>query len=351
MASQWRELGAEQRRITIDAIQLYQHYLELSGQIAELRGGMFWKTVNGRQYLVRSLDRQGHIRSLGLRSRRTEAVRREFTEKKDDLKKRIASTAAELRRRAKFCVAAGVNRVPTLTANVIRVLDRAGLLGAHLLVLGSYALYAYEAAAGVQLKEGLLQTEDLDTLLDPGAALKLGEESRARGFLGLVRTVDKTFSAVGNRSFRAVNARGFMVDLLRPPIDAAAAGKLPSIGLGKDLVAEPLQGLQWIQIAPKMTQIAIAGNGFPVRMVVPDPRVFALHKLWLSLRPERGPLKRKRDFRQGEAVAQLALRYLDLSFDDPELKDLPRDLTQAIPGLLERLRSRQPRSENFPPGL
>lgn len=129
------------------------------------------------------------------------------------------------------------------------------------------------------------------------------------------------------------------------------ATRLPSIGLGKDLIAEPIEGLQWIALAPKMTEIAIAGDGFPVRMVVPDPRVFALHKIWLSLRPDRSPLKRKRDFRQGEAVAQLSLQYLDLSFDDPALNSLPPDLTQPIPGLLARLRSRRPSPEDLPPGI
>jgi hypothetical protein len=347
MPSQWREESNEQRRITIDAIQLYGHYLDLSHQFHELRGGMSWKTVKGRQYLVRGLDRYGHVRSLGARSRETEAIHRKFVTRKGDLRTRIAAGAAELKRRAKFCVAAGVNRVPTLSANIIRVLDKAGLLGSQLIVLGSHSLYAYEAAAGVQLKEGLLQTEDLDTLLDAGSGLKLGEEARTRGFLGLLRSVDKTFSIIGRRSFRAVNLKGFMVDLLRPPGEV----NLPSIGLGKDLVAEPLEGLQWLAAAPKMTQVAIAGNGFPVRMVVPDPRVFALHKIWLSLRPERPPIKRKRDFRQGEAVAQLSLQYLDLSFDDPALSSLPRDLTQSIPGLLARLRGRRASASDLPPGI
>ena len=112
------------------------------------------------------------------------------------------------------------------------MLDKAGLLGAQLIVLGSHSLYAYEGAAGVQLKEGLLQTEDLDTLLDTGTGLKLAEEARTKGFLGLLRSVDKTFSISEDASFRAVNVKGFMVDLLRPPVE----GNLPSIGLGKDLV-------------------------------------------------------------------------------------------------------------------
>jgi hypothetical protein len=347
MPSQWREQSDEQRRIAIDAIQLYRHYLDLTQQFRELHGGMFWKTVKGRQYLVRGVDRHGHVRSLGARSSDTEATHREFVARKSDLRTRLAATGAELKRRAKFCIAAGVNRVPTLSANIIRVLDKAGLLGAQLIVLGSHSLYAYEGAAGVQLKEGLLQTEDLDTLLDTGTGLKLAEEARTKGFLGLLRSVDKTFSILGRRSFRAVNVKGFMVDLLRPPVE----GNLPSIGLGKDLVAEPLEGLQWLAAAPKLTQVAIAGNGFPVRMIVPDPRVFALHKIWLSVRPERAPLKRKRDFRQGEAVAQLSLQYLGLSFDDPALSSLPRDLTQAIPGLLARLRGRGASARDLPPGI
>ncbi len=184
-------------------------------------------------------------------------------------------------------------------------------------------------------------------MLDAGSGLKLAEEARTRGFLGILRSVDKSFSIIGRRGFRAVNMKGFMVDLLRPP----GEGIMPSIGLGKDLVAQPIEGLQWLATAPKMTQVAIAGNGFPVRMVVPDPRVFALHKIWLSVRPDRSPLKRKRDLRQGEAVAQLALQYLDLSFDDPALSSLPRDLTQTIPGLFARLRSRSANARDLPPGI
>ncbi len=104
MPLQWREQKDEQRRITIDAVQLYRHYLDLSQQFGELRGGMFWKAVKGRQYLVRGVDRHGHVRSLGARSRDTEAIHREFVARKRDLRTRIAASAAELKRRAKFCL-------------------------------------------------------------------------------------------------------------------------------------------------------------------------------------------------------------------------------------------------------
>jgi hypothetical protein len=348
MPGQWRELDEEQRRIVIDATELYRYRLDLVEQLRELRGGLYWKTVKGKQYLVRGLDRYGHVRSLGTRSPETEALHHEFVKNKRELKTRIAGAGSELEKKARFCIAAGVNRVPVLPANIIRVLDRAGLLGVNLMIVGSHALYAYEAAAGVQLKSGLLQTEDLDTLLTGN--LEFAGSVKTSGLLGLLRSVDKTFSPLRNNSFRAANARGFMVDLLRSPASGLASG-LPTIGWGKDLVAEPIEGLEWIAGAPTTRAIAIAGDGFPLRLVVPDARVFALHKIWMSLRAERGPIKRKRDFRHGEAVAQLAVQYLNLSFEDPVLRSLPPELATVIPGLLDRIRSRRNRSKGLPPGL
>jgi hypothetical protein len=209
-------------------------------------------------------------------------------------------------------------------------------------------------AAGVQLTSGLLQTEDLDTLLDSKTGLEIGGEVRTTGLLGLLQKIDKTFRPIRQRSFRAVNREGFMVDLIRAPFTNRS---LPvSLGGQGDLVAEPLQGLDWLAGAPRIAQIVIAGNGYPVRFIVPDPRFFALHKIWLSLQPSRDPMKRKRDFRQGEAVANLALDYLNLSFDDSVMSELPHELALMKTGLVERLRSRHPDNRgmiklSMPPGF
>ncbi|MGA7618655.1 GSU2403 family nucleotidyltransferase fold protein [Candidatus Binatus sp.] len=344
-----RELTIEQRRIAVDTAQLYEHLLELQAERQGLRGGLHWKKVAGRDYLVRTIDRHGGNRSLGPRSPKTEEAYREFTETKRDLDERIRSINQEVARQARFCVAAGVNRVPRIAADIVRSLDAGGLLGSHLIILGSHAIYAYEMAAGVQLKAGLLQTEDLDTLLNTKAEIELVGSVRSSGLLGILQRVDRTFKPQRKRSFRAVNAKGFMVDLIRAPIDSP--GGLTSIGSGPDLIAEPLHGLEWLGAAPRMTQIVIADNGFPVRFVVPEPRVFALHKLWVSLQPTRDPIKRKRDFRQAEAVAQLSLEYFNLRFDGPAIKALPAALTAMIPGLVERLRERSSKTRGEPTAL
>jgi len=338
----WREIGSEERRIAINAIQAYEAHLELRQKSEELAGGVVWRKIRRGEYLIRVLDGYGHVRSLGPRSPETEKLYSDFTRQKKSVKSAVAETKAELERRARFCIAAGVNRVPNLTARIIRRLDDLKLLGDHLVILGSNAIFAYEMKAGVYLKSGLMQTDDLDTLLEENPPLQLAGRISKMGFLGILKKVDKTFEISSERSFRAVNSRTFMVDLIKPP-----ARKRSKIGSGRDLVASSIEGLQWLATAPKMTQIAIGEDGFPVRLVVPDPRVFALHKLWLSLQPDRSPLKRKRDFRQGGAVGQIALQYLDMSFedaDDPTIANLAPLLRAQIPGLLERIRSRSPRS-------
>lgn len=67
-----------------------------------------------------------------------------------------------------------------------------------------------------------------------------------------------------------------------------------------------------------------AQDGFPVPMVAPDPRLFALHKLWLAEQPDREPVKKGRDGAQAKAVLQLLLERLPQYPLDPRvLKGLP----------------------------
>ncbi len=79
-------------------------------------------------------------------------------------------------------------------------------------------------------------------------------------------------------------------------------------------------------------------------MVVPDPRAFALHKVWLSEQQEREPVKKQRDVRQGIAVSSLVIQYLpQYCFKTTELRMFPQDVVQAAQNKIA--------DENFPPGL
>jgi hypothetical protein len=171
---------------------------------------------------------------------------------------------------------------------------------------------------------------DIDLLYDARATLKLlTSDIRDAGLIGIIQRIDDSFMPLGEGSFRAANDKGFMVDLITP------ATKNPSmrefrdrIGDDKaDLTAAEIEGLTWLESSPSLETIVIDEKGFPLRMVVPDPRYFAAHKAWLAQREDRPAEKRRRDAQQARAVASMiksALPYL--RFDDPALNALPADV-------------------------
>lgn len=62
-------------------------------------------------------------------------------------------------------------------------------------------------------------------------------------------------------------------------------------------------------------------------MVVPDPRWFALHKLWMAEKPERDPQKKPKDRKQGTALLDavwLTMRHYAL--DEAFYAGLPDEL-------------------------
>ena len=89
--------------------------------------------------------------------------------------------------------------------------------------------------------------------------------------------------------------------------------------------------------SPKIYQIVIGEDGFPAAMSVPDPRAFALHKLWLSKQVRRDPVKKQRDVDQAIAVANLIVKYLpQYKFKASELRMFPKYiLTEAEKNLTE----------------
>jgi hypothetical protein len=92
-----------------------------------------------------------------------------------------------------------------------------------------------------------------------------------------------------------------------------------------DLIAVEIEGLAWLESAPTFESTAIDERGAPLRLVTPDPRVFAIHKLWMSRRPDREPLRRRRDADQARAVAALVAAFM------PQLPSRPRNCACCPP--------------------
>ena len=311
------ELTNEQRRQLIDVQQAYAAW---RGSRDAARGHMRWLNRRGADYLHHKLGAQE--RSLGLRSEKTE---RRFEEHKA-ARERLKRTSARLKTMARVNRALRLNRVPLDAVRVLRALDEARLLGEDLFVIGTNALYAYEIQSGVLFDSGLLATGDVDLLWDAKDRLRLAVSKYApQGVLGVLKTADPTYSSADLYGYRAQNANGYIVDLFCPELDPPPARLSPG-----DIDPIPTEGADWLAQAPKLTATVIGHDGFPAPIVCVDPRIFALHKLWLSRRRSRQPTSRPRDAQQALAVAAVATQYLNLKFDKRLFRRLPAGLAAGI---------------------
>ena len=323
-------LSLEQRRMLIDTQQTFNGWCDAKGRQRSFAGGMMWKTARGRQYLVRVLDSRGTQKSLGPRGPDTEVTFGAFHQGKAELGERLKSLDAELAELARFNKAARINRVPGLVADVMSSLDQRGLMGTSLHVIGTNALYGYEAVAAVMVKHDLLATRDLDIMWDARRKLRLaGEGIEPERLIDALKKADRSFEPLRGRPYTAVNNRGFEVDLIKPtPHDPIRTAERDRMADG-DLLASQIPALRWLMNAPKTTAVAIAENGFPVRMSVPDPRAFAIYKEWLAHQSDREPVKRARDAAQAVVVADLVREYMPhLKFDDESLGMFPQSIRQ-----------------------
>ncbi|WP_207460732.1 nucleotidyltransferase domain-containing protein [Azospirillum sp. SYSU D00513] len=330
------DLTSEQTRQLIDTEQIFGTWRTTEAELkSRYAGSMHWQTARGREYLYRKIGRVRH--SLGPRSPETEKAYAAHTEGRERLQRVLRGTAARLNRMAPVNKALGLGRVPTIVSRIVRRLDEAGLLGRNVRIAGTHALFAYERLCGVHVARDLVATDDVDLLYDHRTRLRLTiQDLRIEGIMGVLRQVDDTFTVIANRPYAAANRDGFMVDLITPPESNDLIASKPRSRIGKnaeDLAAAEVGGLAWLVNSPSFEGTAIAANGFPVRMVCPDPRAWAVHKLWLSERDDRDALKRGRDRAQGLLLVGLMReRRPDMPFESLELSALPRMLFSYVLG-------------------
>lgn len=322
-----RPLSNQQRLHLVNTEQLFRSWKEAYRHARQYRYGMWWKRSKGHEYLFRASDAKGYGKSLGRRSRETERIFREFQAGKARAEERLDKINAELQEQSRLNKALRLNRVPLVIAKVLRQLNDHDVLG-DFTVLGTQALYAYEAMAGVLFLASLLASGDVDLLYDTRKKLTLvGRKMDGKGLIGILRKADRTFEPLRGQGFRAANAGKFLVDLIVAPKDLRDAA--PVRFAEDDLVASEVPGLQWLVNAPKFDAVAIAEDGWPVELRVPDPRAFAIHKLWLSQLKSREPVKRPRDLDQARAVAAVVREHLvHLPFDQEHLRFFPKALVR-----------------------
>lgn len=318
-------LTDEQLRALTNAAQLYETWKDVGAQLSRLPGGMYWRVINSKEYLYQYAPGPAgqQARSLGPRSAQNEHLHREFEQKKADLEERQAGIAARIEEFAPAWRALRLPAIDRTAGRILRAFDQVGLIGTGVLVVGTHALKAYEIESATAFAAGMDATEDLDfTLVVRGGEL---DADTPRRLLLALKQVDRTFIVSPSAPRMVVNKRGYRIDLL---VDALVARKASSVMPWKP---ESLEGQEWLLRGNPVHAVAIDFDGWPVAVAAPDPRYFALHKLWLSRRPGRPGPKRVKDERQGRALLDTIDRYLPhFPIDDDFVADLPDPLRAQL---------------------
>ncbi|WP_257551635.1 nucleotidyltransferase domain-containing protein [Sphingopyxis sp. DBS4] len=303
-----RTFSDEQSRLLVNLRQRYEAWVENERARAALPYDLRRKTVGEYEYLYQIHDRSGNGKSLGRMDAARETEFQAYREQKAELKERGALLSSSLAESAALYRAL---RLPLLSSDagpILRECDRRDLLGSHLLVVGTNAIAAYmiEANGFMLLPD---ETEDFDL-----AWVAAAQEDSEQTVWQMLKTVDPTFTINSERDFQARNARAYEVELLVAP---SRAGTLSDRDQPRPI---PLAEQEWLLLGRPVDQVVGCRDGSPARIVAPDPRWFALHKLWMSEQAKRNPLKRPKDRKQGlallDAVAEAMPHYpLDEAFE------------------------------------
>jgi hypothetical protein len=318
-------LSDQQRLYLVESDQLYRAWREAVWRQQEYKYGMRWKSVGGKEYLIRYNDARGHGRSLGPKSIETERIHHQFHEGKRLADEKYSGLTFRVKEQTRINRAVRLGRMPTVIGDILLALDKVHALD-DFRVVGTHALFAYEAMAAVEFKIELLASGDVDLLYDNRRSISIvAKKIDGHGLLDLLKKVDKTFEIKDFERFRAVNKDGFMVDMITQ--DRGMKYTKPEPLVDKDFEFVEVPNLEWLVNSPRIDQVVIAANGHPVMMPVPDPRAFAVHKAWLSKQKEREPVKKSRDFNQAAMVFYLLKEHLpNYAIDPKQMRYFPKEV-------------------------
>ena len=306
----------EQTRALVNLRQRYEVWCDAERASRAMPFDLRRKKVGSYTYLYEIFDRSGNGKSLGPWNDAAEAQFDAYRERKAEAKDRLGAARERLDEGARLARALRLPLLAAAAGPILREADIRGLLDDELLVVGTNALLAFqqEAVGAMAVSD---ETEDFD--------LAWAGEEKPEGapFWEMLKAVDSTFTVNTERGFQARNAKSYEVELLVAP------SRANTLGPRERPRPVPLPEQEWLLLGRRVDQVVPCRDGSAARVVVPDPRWFALHKLWLGHQAKRDPLKRRKDIAQGHAVldaVEEAMPHYPL--DEAFVAAIPNELTQ-----------------------
>lgn len=208
----------------------------------------------------------------------------------------------------------GVGTAPSLFVSVLSSMHAYGVMEPYR-VIGTHALYAYEAAALVAFDSSQTATQDIDLLWNYHRKIRFGvipgEDSPSpTSMIEVLKKADPTFVRDEENKESAINGHGFAVDFLRveeTPKPALVDRKVMHLSDSDDdlLPVEALNANKFMQGAVFSEIVICATTGNMVFVPTVDPVIFAHFKQQMSNSESRDPRKRNRDKSQSDTVIDL----------------------------------------------
>jgi hypothetical protein len=185
-------------------------------------------------------------------------------------------------------------------------------LSPHFRVVGTHALYAFEATAGVRLDSDTLATRDIDLLWDTRKRIIFSTQLARvdSSMLGVLKKVDSTFRIQKSQKYTAVNKDGFEVDIIRREREGDDPHPIKLSDEDEDFWVVQARRANVLLDSPSYSAVIVASNGTMARMNTIHPATFVAFKRWMAAQPDREALKRRRDVLQADTVQTLMDKYL-----------------------------------------
>lgn len=308
----WIDIGDDARRQYIDAQSVFSAWEDAFKEMLSVRGSMRWKHQSGKDYLIR-VSTTGNNKSLGPRSEETEKIHGAFTGRKTAAQLRFNDLTEALERQQRMNRALFVGRAPRLLVDILNRLYKEGL-SEFFTVVGTHALYAYEARAGVLFGETeAMATQDIDFLLDVRKRISFVTKMKHANssMLKLLQKVDPSFRLRKDQNYTAVNSRGFEVDIIRrEPKDGDPHPMRLTDDEDDEFYVVPARNAGILLDGPPFSAIIVSASGHMARMNTISPVTFIQFKRWMAEQEDRDTMKRSRDLLQADLVEELVNEYL-----------------------------------------
>lgn len=308
----WIDIGNDARRQYIDAQSAFSAWEDAFKDMLHVRGSMRWKNQNGTDYLIR-VSTIGNNKSLGPRSEETEKIHDSFVARKIAAQQRFKDLTETLERQQRMNRALFVGRAPRMLVDILNRLHKEGL-SEFFTVIGTHALYAYEARAGVRFGETeAMATQDIDFLLDVRKRISFVTKMKHANtsMLKLIQKVDPSFRLREDQKYTAVNSRGFEVDIIRrEPEDGDPHPMRLTDDEGDEFYVVPARNAGILLDGPPFSAIIVSATGHMARMNTISPLTFIQFKKWMAEQADRDTMKRSRDLLQASLVEELVSEYL-----------------------------------------